>query len=137
VNSAFIFARCSLSIRLGHNLTFKSYELYLLTVTAKSHYTVMSSMFCGSEYGRTKDAVHKGLDEIAGQKVEKMEDYSVGLNGLPKSDVLKYFTSTGSVVVRPSGTEPKLKTYISVTAEDKATAEKVEKLIVSDLEKKL
>ncbi len=94
-------------------------------------------MFCGSEYGRTKDAVHKGLDEIAGQKVEKMEDYSVGLNGLPKSDVLKYFTSTGSVVVRPSGTEPKLKTYISVTAEDKATAEKVEKLIVSDLEKKL
>ena len=80
---------------------------------------------------------HKGLETIAGQKVEKTEDYSVGLNGLPKSDVLKYFTESGSVVVRPSGTEPKLKTYISVTAEDKATAEKVEKLIVSDLEKKL
>lgn len=80
---------------------------------------------------------HKGLDTIAGQKVERTEDYSVGLNGLPKSDVLKYFTASGSVVVRPSGTEPKLKTYISVTAENKAAAEKVEKLIVSDLEKKL
>jgi hypothetical protein len=63
------------------------------------------------------------LDEIAGQKVERTEDYSVGLNGLPKSDVLKYFTASGSVVVRPSGTEPKLKTYISVTAKDKAAAE--------------
>ena len=59
---------------------------------------------------------HKDVDEIAGQKVEKTEDYSVGLNGLPKSDVLKYYTKSGSVIVRPSGTEPKLKTYISVTA---------------------
>lgn len=80
---------------------------------------------------------HEGLDEIAGQKVEKTEDYSVGLNGLPKSDVLKYFTASGSVVIRPSGTEPKLKIYISVTAEDKATAEKIEKGISSELEKRL
>ena len=72
---------------------------------------------------------HKGVDEIAGQKIEKTEDYSVGLNGLPKSDVLKYYTASGSVVVRPSGTEPKLKTYISVTAKDKSTAEEIESSI--------
>lgn len=70
---------------------------------------------------------HNGLNEIAGQKVERTEDYSVGRNGLPKSDVLKYFTSSGSVVVRPSGTEPKLKTYISVTADSRAEAEMIEK----------
>lgn len=70
---------------------------------------------------------HKGVDEIAGWKVDRTEDYSVGLNGLPKSDVLKYYTESGSIVVRPSGTEPKLKTYISVTAEDRAEAEKIEK----------
>lgn len=79
----------------------------------------------------------KGLDEIAGQKVERTEDYSVGLSGLPKSDVLKFFTASGSVVVRPSGTEPKLKTYISVTAENRTAAEKVEKEISVELEKRM
>ena len=38
-------------------------------------------------------------------------------------------------MVRPSGTEPKLKTYISVSAENKETAEKVEVEIVKDAEK--
>ena len=80
---------------------------------------------------------HKGLEEIAGQKVERTEDYSVGLNGLPKSDVLKYFTASGSVVVRPSGTEPKLKTYISVTTKDKSAAADTEAKISVELEKRL
>ena len=73
---------------------------------------------------------HRGLVEIAGQKIIRTEDYSIGLNGLPKSDVLKFFfegaDATGSVVIRPSGTEPKLKTYISVTVSDKQKALLVE-----------
>ncbi len=77
---------------------------------------------------------HNGMDEIAGQKVIKIEDYSLGLKGLPKSDVLKYFTESGSVVVRPSGTEPKLKTYISVTAADRADAKTIEGQITAALE---
>ena len=80
---------------------------------------------------------HKGVDEIAGAAIEKTEDYSVGLNGLPKSDVLKYYTENGSVVVRPSGTEPKIKTYISVMAKDKTGAEKIEKEISAELEKRM
>ena len=80
---------------------------------------------------------HKGIESIAGQRVERTEDYSVGLNGLPKSDVLKYYTASGSVVIRPSGTEPKLKTYISITAEDKTAAETQEQLISAELEKRI
>ena len=84
---------------------------------------------------------HEGLDQIAGQRVLRTEDYSVGLNGLPKSDVLKYYfdgdQEHGSVVIRPSGTEPKLKAYISVTAEDETKARKIEGAIKAEIENML
>ena len=75
-----------------------------------------------------------GCGSIGGLKVEETLDYSVGLNGLPKSDVLKYrLAGNCSVVVRPSGTEPKLKTYISVSAPTREDAERIEKVIAADL----
>lgn len=56
-----------------------------------------------------------------------------GINS-PKSDVLKFMLEGNcSVVVRPSGTEPKLKTYISVSAVDRETAEKEEQIICDEL----
>lgn len=49
---------------------------------------------------------------IGGQNVAKMEDYATGATGLPKSDVLRFWLEDGSkLVVRPSGTEPKVKIY--------------------------
>lgn len=78
------------------------------------------------------------LSSFGGKKIEKCLDYNLGLDGLPKSDVLKFLLSDNcSVVVRPSGTEPKLKLYISVTAEDMEQAAVLEKILVADLEKLL
>ena len=64
---------------------------------------------------------------ISGKKVIRVEDYNLSImyeNGkesiidLPKSNVLKYTIEDGSwFVLRPSGTEPKLKIYIGVLGE--------------------
>ena len=80
---------------------------------------------------------HKGINELGGQSIIKTLDYSKGLDGLPPSDVLKYYTDSGSIVIRPSGTEPKLKAYISVTAKDRANAEIVEAEISAELAAKM
>ncbi|MEC0171811.1 phospho-sugar mutase [Paenibacillus graminis] len=56
--------------------------------------------------------------EIAGAAVTEVLDYSLGLNGLPKENVLKYLLSDGSwFCLRPSGTEPKIKVYFAVRGE--------------------
>ena len=75
------------------------------------------------------------LKEINGERVIMVEDYktSVAKNLLtgeeekmeiPKSDVLIYYTADGSkIAARPSGTEPKIKFYVSVNAELESVAD--------------
>lgn len=76
-----------------------------------------------------------GIDELGGKEVIELIDYSQGIDDLPKSDVLKFVLQDScSIVVRPSGTEPKLKIYISVNAENKAQAENIEKQIIQKVE---
>ena len=78
---------------------------------------------------------HAGLSQIGSWDVIKTVDYTKGIDGLPKADVLKFYTSFGSVVIRPSGTEPTLKAYISVTAKNREEAEEIEKVVAAELEK--
>jgi phosphoglucomutase len=47
-----------------------------------------------------------------------------GFDTLPTSNVLKYILEDGSwIAIRPSGTEPKIKIYYSIKADNKADAE--------------
>ena len=82
--------------------------------------------------------LRRGVSEIGGLTVKTIKDYLLGLENLPSSNVLKYGLESGcSVVIRPSGTEPKLKVYLSVTGKNKTAAELLEKRLTADLERRI
>ena len=57
-------------------------------------------------------------------EVTKRLDYQNGVDGLPKSNVLKFILPNGWCAVRPSGTEPKIKFYYEIFADNRENAEK-------------
>ncbi len=62
--------------------------------------------------------------ELAGKPVTTVKDYAGGIEGLPKSNVLSYATGDGcKAIVRPSGTEPKVKVYLSAKVANREAAE--------------
>ena len=58
--------------------------------------------------------------DFAGIKISKVTDYkNTAETGLPSANVLIYSLENGcTVVVRPSGTEPKIKTYFTTKGKD-------------------
>ncbi len=71
-----------------------------------------------------KEMRAKGKDLLPG--IAKVNDYTVGIDDLPKADVLKFvFEDSSWIAIRPSGTEPKIKVYYSVKGENKDDAQKV------------
>ena len=66
-------------------------------------------------------------EQIGRPELEQSErtDYLQGINGLPASDVVEFRLPGGrKFIVRPSGTEPKMKAYLFASAENPAAAEK-------------
>ena len=119
----------------GIRLTEKLLELYREYGYCRN--TLHSFQFEGSagfaKMQRIMARFRQGIPSFGGLRVEKLLDYSLGLDGLPKSDVLKFLLEGGcSLVVRPSGTEPKLKLYLSVTAEDAQAAAAIETSILAE-----
>lgn len=72
----------------------------------------------------------KALD---GNAVTKVVDYQAGVGSLPKSNVLEFQTDSAKVLVRPSGTEPKVKVYLSARASAMEQAAQANQRILKEL----
>ena len=63
---------------------------------------------------------------IAGYEVAEVVDYDTDGTGLPRADVLEYRLVNGAkLMVRPSGTEPKIKVYLSAVANSEEAADAI------------
>ncbi|MEO6117432.1 MAG: phospho-sugar mutase [Pseudolysinimonas sp.] len=63
---------------------------------------------------------------IGGIRVESIDDFTEGFEGFPPSDLLRFHLEGGArVIVRPSGTEPKLKCYLDTVSNEGTGAERL------------
>ena len=70
---------------------------------------------------------------LDGSAVTGVVDYNTGVKGLPASNVLEFQTDTAKVLVRPSGTEPKVKVYLSSRASSMEHAAQANQRILQEL----
>ena len=90
-----------------------------------------SFAFEGESGMHTMDAIMKQLRQtpptaIGGIAVESVVDYNAAGTGLPKANVLEFRLAGGAkLMVRPSGTEPKIKVYLSAVAPTEAAADAI------------
>lgn len=74
-------------------------------------------------------------ESIGNSKVTKVTDYMCEGTGLPKANMLSYLLENGTtVLIRPSGTEPKIKVYILTQAKDEKSADEVIEAVKADAE---
>ena len=117
------YAARGMSLLDAVNALYKEYGFYR---SALKSYT-----FEGESGMRTMQGIMARLraDEpfiIAGYGVDKVTDYQRSGTGLPKADVLEYRLENGAkLMVRPSGTEPKIKVYLSAVAGSEAEADAI------------
>ena len=117
------YAARGMSLLDAVNALYKEYGFYR---SALKSYT-----FEGESGMRTMQGIMARLraDEpfvIAGYGVDKVTDYQRSDTGLPKADVLEYRLENGAkLMVRPSGTEPKIKVYLSAVAGSEAEADAI------------
>ena len=90
-----------------------------------------SFAFEGESGMHTMQAIMKQLREtppqsIGGLAVESVLDYNTEGTGLPKANVLEFRLAGGAkLMVRPSGTEPKIKVYLSAVAPTEEAADAI------------
>lgn len=103
--------------------------------------TLFTYKMDGSEGMEKISEIMSGLREDAPKdmgniKISELQDFSKGIMGLPKANVIKmYLHDESFVAFRPSGTEPKFKVYCCIKDIDKKAAEEKLDKIKVDIEK--
>ena len=102
--------------------------------------TLHSFEFEGSGGMETMSSIMNSLRDnvvaIGQYHILEVRDYINGRDGLPKSNVIKFILEKEcSVTVRPSGTEPKLKLYFSIVAENQIKAKQEEQQLFKEISK--
>ena len=111
----------------GKNLADAMHELY--EKYGYYHNKTISLSYPGAEGAAKMAGIMAGLRknppaELAGSKIEAVVDYNTCVNGLPKANVIEFDLEGGNKgIVRPSGTEPKIKLYIFAKGADAAEAD--------------
>ena len=141
VDGAFLIAEMFAYYKhLGVSLVSKLSELYE-EYGYFSNYLDSFEFEGSSGFAKMMDIMEKvrnQITSIGSYKIVEKIDYAKGVNGLPKSNVLKLFLDNGtSIVVRPSGTEPKLKIYTSICGKDFAYNDKQYQEHIKDIKELL
>ncbi|MBS7157314.1 MAG: phospho-sugar mutase [Collinsella sp.] len=128
VNASLLICQMAQYYKLqGKNLVQAMRELY--EKYGYYHNRTISLSYPGADGAAKMAGIMAGLresapTEIAGAKVEALVDYATCVNGLPKADVIEFDLEGGNkAIVRPSGTEPKIKLYVFAKGEDAAVAD--------------
>ncbi len=75
-------------------------------------------------------------ESLGGSKVVAFTDFMCAGTGLPKANMLSFTLENGTTaLVRPSGTEPKIKVYILTQAKDEKNADEIIAAVKADAEK--
>lgn len=128
VNASLLICQMAQYYKLqGKNLVEAMRDLY--EKHGYYHNKTVSLSYPGADGAAKMAGIMKSLRdeapaEIAGSKVEAVVDYATCVNGLPAADVIEFDLEGGNkAIVRPSGTEPKIKLYIFAKGEDAAAAD--------------
>ena len=128
VNASMLICQMAQYYKLqGKNLVEAMRDLY--EKHGYYHNKTVSLSYPGADGAAKMAGIMKSLRdeapaEIAGSKVEAVVDYATCVNGLPAADVIEFDLEGGNkAIVRPSGTEPKIKLYIFAKGEEAAAAD--------------
>ena len=78
-----------------------------------------------------------GINSLLGKKIIKITDYLKDKTGLEKSNFIEYTTEDFTFIIRPSGTEPKLKFYIHAKSENIEKSKKLADQVLSAIKKEI
>lgn len=122
-----------------------SIEEYLNEIYAKfdNVYSLNSSLSFEGEnaFEKMNTAVNNlretGLSKLLKKKIIKTVDYLNDKTGLDKSNFIEYYTDEFSFIIRPSGTEPKLKFYIHTKGKTLDQSKKLAQSVLEAIKKEI